>query len=711
MHRHRRRGVLLLTLLTATLGVWSAPAHGQETAPLAWLDDPALARLRLAELVERIDARRQEQHVPGAAFALVRDGQTLVLTGLGLRDLERKLPVTPDTLFAIGSHTKSFTAVLNAMLVDQGALSWDDPVRRHIPNFHLSDPEADEKATLRDLASHRTGLTRMPLLWAKGEIPLEQLLPSIAKAKPYAPFRKAFLYNNVTYALTGLAASKAAGAPWEELIRSRILEPLGMVRSNTSAAEAQRDPQLAVGYQWEESLGAHQRLPMRRITTVAPAGAINATAAELTRWLRFLLARGAWKGEQLLSPQRLEELWTPQIPIGPGLSYGLGWMVQEIDGRRVVHHGGNIDGYAAMVGLFPDDGVGFALLMNVTAAPLQNEVIDILAEELFGDGSEVAEAAVQTHKPEDLTPYLGRYYLEALSREVTVLEREGRLALDVPGQTVYTLKWPDEDGRWVFELTDQIAVTFTLGEDGRMASLTVHQAGRAMPAKRVDEDAGFTVEQLQAKLDERGAPPSRFRLRGTIRNEHQGVEGTAELLIDGERFRFVQDFGPFGTVLTVFDGRRGWQKTPGAPPRELFGEQLEQLVLGSPAAAAMPLEKLYASVEPLRTEEREGRKLWVARLVPPTAPAVTAFIDAATGRTVRTESSVVIPGAGGLPAVSQFGDFQPVGEGELPMRSVTEIAAVGVTVVRFTEVEIDPLVQEDDFAPLTERAQQLEQRR
>ena len=693
----------------------------QPVAPSATSVAPAskpseiTTRARVERLLSQIDARRQELHIPGVAFALVRGNDVLALRGFGVRDVEQQTPVTPDTLFAIGSSTKSFTSMLVAMLVDEGKMAWDESAHVHLPDFHLQDPEADDQVALRDLLCHRTGLTRLSLLWAKGDIPRETVLAHVRDAKPLAPFRKAFLYNNVTYMAAGMAAEAAAGESWETLIAERIFKPLGMRASNTSTAAALRDPHHALGYQWEESTASWTPMPMRSLASIAPAGAINSSASEMSHWLRFLVAKGEYKGKRLVSKQRLDEMWTPQIAMGGGVSYGMGWMLQSVAGKRAVHHGGNIDGFSSMVGLYPDDAIGFALFANVTATPLQQEVVQMVADTMLSDdqtfaasGARAAEHdqaadAVADSRPDDVEPYVGVYHLDALKRNVTVLERDGRLALDVPGQTVFTLKWPDDQGRWVFELTDAIAVTFTAGDDGVMASLTVHQNGANMLAKRVDEKPAFTIEDVDALRDKVGKLPNAFRLIGAINMVNQGLTGLIDVVADGQRIASKLDIGVFGSVRTAYDGKRGWQKTPGAPMRELQGAELEQMRLEALTSAGARWADLYTRAEPLRRDTLDGRDVFVVRLFPKAAPPVTAYVDAERGWVVKRETSILLPGGvDGLPLTTTYGDFRQVGASYIPFHVESMTTAQGTTIIDIEKIDLNPTIDQGRFLAPTE---------
>ena len=363
---------LLFFLSLALVAAAAKPAAARD-AP-----NPKLLEKRLTILCERLEAEREKSHIPGMALVVVKNDKVVLAKGFGLRDVEAKQPVTTKTSFAIGSTTKAFTAALLQMLADDGKLTLDDPVKKHLPYFQIKDKTANEQVTLRDLLCHRTGLTRMGVLWAANRVGRKEVLEQVKEAELYKPFRTRFLYNNVMFLAAGEAGGSAGGSTWDKLLKERIFLPLGMNRANTSAGVMQKDPLAAKGYIWNEDTEQHNAKPLRVLDSIGPAGAINADVEDMARWIRFLLGGGEFEGKRLLSEERLEECFTPQQKIGGNVTYGLGWMLREWKGRKVVEHGGNIDGFAAQVGLIPSENLGYALLMNVTASPLQQGSLEIV---------------------------------------------------------------------------------------------------------------------------------------------------------------------------------------------------------------------------------------------------------------------------------------------------------------------------------------------
>jgi CubicO group peptidase (beta-lactamase class C family) len=460
---------------------------------LHWITPAALAepdlQARLAALEQRLDAARVEHHIPGMALAVVLNDEVILARGFGMRDLEQGLAADPETKFAIGSSSKAFTSLLVGMMVDEGKMSWDEPIRLHAPEFRLSDADAAQRVTIRDLLCHRSGLGRTDLVWMSGGASREQIFEAVGRAELAAPLGQKFQYNNLGYMAVGLATAQAAGASWEDLIRTRIFAPLGMEASDTSISTMLADPRASKGYMWDEGAQKFRHLPMRSIDSVRPAGAINSSILDMSRWVRLQLGRGQFEGQRLISEDSLAQTWTRQIEVAPGLGYGLGWMLREWNGTPVVEHGGNIDGFAAQVALLPDRNAGFVLLTNVSFTSLVAESQGWVWEALFPAPADPAGGMTAAQ----LAPYAGKFRFAEMSVDVTVLEKDGRLYCDVPGQTAYELKWPDADGKWAFALTDTIKVAFEKAPDGSIPSLTMYQAGLEFKMPRVSADGTVTL--------------------------------------------------------------------------------------------------------------------------------------------------------------------------------------------------------------------------
>jgi CubicO group peptidase (beta-lactamase class C family) len=332
-----------------------------------------------------------ELRVPGAAIAVVKDKEVILAKGFGYRDVDKKLPVTADTLMAIGSSTKAFTAFVLGTLVDKGQVEWDAPVRDYIPWFRLLDAQAGERLTPRDLVTHRSGLPRHDLLWYNNHTATrEALVRSLAYLQPSADLREKWQYNNLMFLTAGYLVETMTGRSWEANVRSLVFEPLGMTRSNFSVAESQKDADFAFPY--DERDGKVQKIPFRDITTIGPAGSINSSVNEMSRWVSVHINGGKLGDAQIIGADTLADLHRPYMTTGTistrpditSFDYALGWMVDNYRGHNRVYHGGNIDGFSALVSLWPDDGLGFVILTNKNGTGLPELLVRTAADRILG---------------------------------------------------------------------------------------------------------------------------------------------------------------------------------------------------------------------------------------------------------------------------------------------------------------------------------------
>jgi CubicO group peptidase (beta-lactamase class C family) len=329
--------------------------------------------------------------VPGAAIAVVKDNEVILAKGYGFRDVENKLPMTADTIMAIGSSSKAFTAFTLGTLVDQGKVEWDKPVRNYIPWFRLYDAQAGERLTPRDLVTHRSGLPRHDLVWYNNRTATrEQLVRSLAYLPSTADLREKWQYNNLMFLTAGYLVETLTGKSWEDSVRALVFEPLGMGRSNFSVLDSQKDKDFALPY--DERDGKVTKIPFRDITLIGPAGSINSTVNEMSRWAMVHINGGKYGDKQVIGANTLADLHKPYMTIGgvstrPDITapdYALGWMVDNYRGHSRVHHGGNIDGFSAMVSFLPNDGLGFVILTNKNGTGLPELLIRTAADRIFG---------------------------------------------------------------------------------------------------------------------------------------------------------------------------------------------------------------------------------------------------------------------------------------------------------------------------------------
>jgi len=350
----------------------------------------AAATLAAAQKLDGFDAFANQElrdwKCDGFAIAIVQDGRVILSKGYGLRDARKNLPVTEKTLFAIGSSTKSFTVTSLGVLVDQGKLDWDKPVRDYLPDFRLWDQFATERMTTRDLVTHRSGLPRHDLMWYNSPFSRQELFDRLRYLEPNKDFRTTFQYQNLMFMTAGYLAGHIAGTTWEQLVRKVIFEPLGMTSSNFSVTDSQKSADFSLGSQVVNDNAVD--MPFRNIDSIGPAGSINSNIEDMTKYVMMHLAKGkgvvsATNEMQMMTPQMAIQAPSPDKELGD-LAYGMGFFVTSYRGHKFVHHGGNIDGFSALVAFLPQDNIALVILTNQNASPLPAVVAYNVWDRLLG---------------------------------------------------------------------------------------------------------------------------------------------------------------------------------------------------------------------------------------------------------------------------------------------------------------------------------------
>jgi CubicO group peptidase (beta-lactamase class C family) len=324
----------------------------------------------------------KEFEVPGLSIAIVKDGKVVLAKGYGVRKLGEPKAVDEDTLFGIASNTKAFTAAALAMLVDEGKISWDDAVVKHLPGFQLYDPFVTREMTIRDLLTHRSGLGLGAgdlLWWPPTDYSREELVRRLRFIKPASSFRSRYAYDNVLYMVAGQIIAAVTGKSWDDFVKDRIFSPLGMTATNTSVAALSASSDAATPHAKAE--GRVQIVSPQPLDNVAPCGAINSSAADMAKWAIAQLNRGAIsEGNRLFSERQSREMWSAQtiLPLNDPpahlaplrsnfASYGLGWGLSEYRGLKTVSHTGGLLGFVSRVTLAPDINLGVVVLTNQQA--------------------------------------------------------------------------------------------------------------------------------------------------------------------------------------------------------------------------------------------------------------------------------------------------------------------------------------------------------
>jgi CubicO group peptidase (beta-lactamase class C family) len=329
----------------------------------------------LKDLDAFVDSAMKRWNVPGLAIGIVKDGKIIYTKGYGCRDLKTKEAVTTQTLFSIASSTKSFTATVAALVVDEKKMSFDIPLKTYFPDFQMYDPAASEKVTLRDLLTHRTGIPRQKFFSINTPPARKDVRYSMKYFEPNIDFRYSWQYCNETYTVAGDMVAERAGSTWENLIKKRILEPIGMNNTFFSFRDLKDKTDYAKPYiDWT---GTNEEMDYHDADILGPAGCIITNIEDLSKWVLFNLNKGKVNDTQIINPQRLRQIQSPQMVV-PGISqnkeisfqnYGMGWFIDYYRGVLRIHHEGNLYGFSSVVSFLPNDNVGIVILVNTMGTP------------------------------------------------------------------------------------------------------------------------------------------------------------------------------------------------------------------------------------------------------------------------------------------------------------------------------------------------------
>jgi CubicO group peptidase (beta-lactamase class C family) len=337
-------------------------------------------------------------NVPGIGVGIVVKDKLVFAKGYGYRDYGQKLPFTPTTTQPIASNTKLFTAIAAGMLVDDGKLDWDTPIRDYVPSIKFYNDDLDRTITIRDMLSHRTGITRHDLIWYKSDFTQKELFNRLRYLEPSQPPRTVFLYNNMMYAGSGYSIELLAGKPWETFVRDRILTPLGMTSTTFTIDDMMKTAEPGVPYTERRDTNELYRIPYYSDAIgVAPAGAINSNIVDMSKWLIALMNDGMHDGKAVLPKSAIRQTLAPSIALpntalevrGWGellnSAYGMGRWTASYRGHLIAYHGGDLPGFHSQVSTMPSDGLGvIVLVIGNHAAPLYNIVTYNVYERLLG---------------------------------------------------------------------------------------------------------------------------------------------------------------------------------------------------------------------------------------------------------------------------------------------------------------------------------------
>ena len=576
---------------------------------LVLLGGAQLARAQEAPLQgfdDYINKALKDWEVPGLAIAVIKNDNLVLAKGYGVRKLGEQTPVNERTLFAIGSASKAFTAASLAMLVDEGKIKWDDPATNHLKGFQLFDPYVTRETTVRDLLCHRLGFERGDLLWYGSDYDRDEILRRVRYLRPSWSVRSRFGYQNIMFLAAGQIIPAATGKPWDDFVRQRIFTPLGMTSTTTSITALRNADNAATPHTKIDD--RVQVIPWRNIDNIAPAGSINSNVVDMAQWVRLQLGEGSYQSERLLSSGAVKEMHMSQTVIrleGPNeklnpethfMNYGLGWFLQDYRGRKVVQHGGNIDGMSALVAMIPEEQLGLVILTNLNGtslttalmyrvfdaflnAPQRDWSADLLKvvkaqqEQAREQAKKTEEGRVKDTKPSlPLDKYAGTYQDEMYGEAKVAQEENGKLVLHYgPTFTGDLEHWHYDTFRvtWRDRTLGKGFATFTLNAQGKVAEMRVPNLTDFKRApEKVEPSAALALSEAELK-----------KFIGKFALPAPPLEVSIEMV--GGKLKAVVPGQPVYTLVPIAPTRFQLEGAPAGffAQFEMAGDQVKSLIL------------------------------------------------------------------------------------------------------------------------------------
>jgi CubicO group peptidase (beta-lactamase class C family) len=457
---------------------------------------------------------------PGAVVAVVKDDKIIYAKGFGAKEIGKEDKISERTIFGVASNTKAFTATAVAILVDEGKLSWDDKVIKHLPDFRLADECATREITIRDLLSHRSGLPAYggDILWWGGDYGRQEIVERVRFVKPRYSFRSTYAYQNIPFIIAGQIIEKVSGKTWDEFVKERILKPLRMNETTTSIKDLTATTNKATPHFLEIETGRVFPIAWRNLDNGAAAAGLNSNAPEMANWLRLQLNEGEFEGRRVVSAKNLRETHSPQTVIpftNPSdqpaklktnfRAYGLGWQLREYAGYKLVTHGGWTDGQLSLTALIPERKIGVVVLTNIhyggAQQPIAYRALDLAlgldetdwsayflksakeqqAQIVAGEKKLAAERKKDSKPSFDLRDYAGTYENELYGKIFFGTEENGKLVVRLSRSPTYIgdlQHWENEKFRvlWRDPVAEKTFLTFTT-KDGKVESVKMAMTG------------------------------------------------------------------------------------------------------------------------------------------------------------------------------------------------------------------------------------------
>lgn len=351
---------------------------------------------KLIPFDKAMEKNLKDWNMPGVGVGIVKNGKLVFVKGYGYRDYEKKLPITEKTLFQIASNTKLFTATAVGMLVNEGKLDWDKPIKTFVPSIQFFNNELNNTITIRDMLSHRTGVTRHDLIWYKSDFNKTALFEKLKYLEPIQSLRQGFLYNNLMYTATGRIVEIIENKTWEQFVQEKILTPLKMNNSVFSIADMKKSKDVFVPFNEKRDTTTLYKIDYLSETQgLGPAGSIISSISDLSHWLAALMNNGVYEGKQVLPEAVVKATLEPSIALynyslAQGNKeilnpvYGMGRQILSYRGHQIVFHGGDLKGIHSQISYMPQDSIGVIVFVIGDHSMGYNAIVYNIYEHLLG---------------------------------------------------------------------------------------------------------------------------------------------------------------------------------------------------------------------------------------------------------------------------------------------------------------------------------------
>ncbi|MDB5250325.1 MAG: penicillin-binding protein [Segetibacter sp.] len=345
---------------------------------------------------KEMEKNLKDWNMPGAGVGIVKNGKLVFVKGYGFRDYERKSPITPNTLFQIASNTKLFTSTAIGLLVNEGKLDWDKPIKTFVPSIEFYNNELNNTITIRDMLSHRTGVTRHDLIWYKSDFNRTELFEKLKYLEPAQPLRQGFLYNNLMYAASGHIINLIEGKTWEQYVQEKLLNPLKMKSTVFTITDMLKQTDVFIPFnEKRDTTILYKTSYMNETEGLGPAGSIVSNISDMSHWLAALMNKGKYDGIQVIPEAVVNATMQPSIALDnssldQGFTeilnpvYGMGRQTQSYRGHQIVMHGGDLRGIHSQISYMPQDSIGVIVFVIGDHSLRYNSIVYNIYEHLLG---------------------------------------------------------------------------------------------------------------------------------------------------------------------------------------------------------------------------------------------------------------------------------------------------------------------------------------